>query len=97
MQLPLRQEAIHQGDEPNVVRRLQQMNQLVNDKIFQTLARLLGEVGVQSDCVGAVIAATPLGFHALHKKPMNLHSQQWLPFCNHYWGGILDLLAIPFF
>ena len=49
VELPLGHESIHQRDEAGVVRRLQQVDHLVDDDVFEALARLLGEIGVEAD------------------------------------------------
>ena len=46
---PLRNEAIHQGDEAGVVSRFQHVNHLVDDDVFEAFAWFLREIGVQSD------------------------------------------------
>jgi len=53
---PLRLEPVHQRREPVVVRGLQQMRQLVNDDVLQTLRRLLGQFQVDQDGLGQGVA-----------------------------------------
>ena len=48
-ELPLGHELIHQRHEAGVVGWLQQVDHLMDHDVFEALARLLGEVGVQTD------------------------------------------------
>lgn len=48
--LPLRHELIHQRNEADIVSGFDQVNHLVNNDIFKTLPRFLGEIGIQTDC-----------------------------------------------
>lgn len=56
MGLPLGHELVHEGDEAGVVRGLQKVHQFVDDEVFKTLGRFLGEVGVEADGAGVVVA-----------------------------------------
>src|SRR5688572_25604661 len=53
---PLRHEFIHQAYEICVVRRFQQVDQLMHENIFEALRRLLGKLCVQAD--GALLWST---------------------------------------
>ena len=46
---PLWQQLVHNGDEVGIVGRLQHVNHLVDDDVFQAFAWFLREIGVQSD------------------------------------------------
>lgn len=46
---PVRYELIHEGQEVGIVSRLQHVNHLVDDDVFQAFAWFLREIGVQSD------------------------------------------------
>lgn len=95
--LPLGHELIHQGHEAGIVRWFNQVNHFVNDYVFKTLPRLLGEVSIQANCAGGMIAASPFCFHSPHKKSLHFHLHQLFPFCNQRRSRILDQLTIPFF
>ena len=60
VELPLRHEAVHQRDEAGVVGRLQQVHHLVNDDVFEALARLLGQVGVEPDAARTMGCSFPI-------------------------------------
>src|SRR5438093_8192850 len=64
-EFPLRHESVHERDEAGVVGRLQQMNQFVENNVFQTLGWLLGELSVEANRACLVVAAPPLGLHPL--------------------------------
>ena len=42
MELPPRHESVHQPDETGIVSRLQQVNQLMDNDVFETFWWLLG-------------------------------------------------------
>ena len=93
--LPLWHEAVHQSDEPGVVGGLQQVNQFVDNDVFEALAGFLGEIGVEADGVGLRIAASPLGLHPPHEDPADFNTHQRFPLGNHRRDRCLELLAIP--
>ncbi len=47
--LPLGQVVIHKGDEADVVGRFKQVDQLVDDDIFQAFPWLLRQLGIEPD------------------------------------------------
>jgi hypothetical protein len=55
---PRRQELVHQTNEPSVVRRLQEMNQCVNEDVFQALHRFLCQLSVQPNRTRSWAAAS---------------------------------------
>ncbi len=66
-------------EEAITVRRLNEMNHLVNDHEFEEILRLRHELRVEADVSRLMIAAPPLGFHPLQEIPGHLHVQLWLP------------------
>src|ERR1700730_1054632 len=67
----------------------------MNYYIFKTLRLLLGKIGIETDALGRGVAASPFGLHLLHKKPLNLHADHWLPLGDQWWHGLPNLLSIP--
>ena len=49
------------------MRRLNEMNHLVNDYVLEEVLRLRHELRVETDVSGRVITAPPLGFHPLQE------------------------------
>ena len=94
---PLRHRAVHQRHEAGVVRRLNQMNHLVDHEVLETPARLLRKIGVEADSAGLWVAAAPPGLHPLHEEPLHAHTQQLLPSREQWRHGFFQLLAIPRF
>ena len=66
MELPLGNESVHQRDEAGVVGRLQQMDQLVNDDVFEAFNRFLHKFRIEPDRTCPEVTTTPPGFHSLH-------------------------------
>ena len=73
--LPFWHELIHQFNKVRAVRWFQQVDHLMRDNVIQAFPGLLGEFRIQAYRPGAGIAATPPGFHPLHKTPLHLHPQ----------------------
>ena len=55
------------GQEALTMRRLNKMNHLVNDPVFEEILRLRHELRIEADVPRLMIAASPLGFHPLKK------------------------------
>ena len=72
----------HYGDEPLVMRWLQQVEHFVEQDVFQALARLFGEFGVEADVAGVVVAASPASFHVLYEDAVYVYAKNWFPFCD---------------
>jgi hypothetical protein len=51
--------------EPVIMPPFQQVRQLVDNDVFQTSNRLLGQFQVEPDAMGRGAARTPLGLHPL--------------------------------
>ena len=68
----------------------------MDDEIFEALRWFFGEVGVETDGAGVVVATAPLGFHPLDVAAFRLHAKAWLPFRDQRQRGLLELQAIPF-
>jgi hypothetical protein len=96
MGLPLGHVPIHQIHEARVVRRFEEVNHLVNDNVLKAFPRLSGEVRIQSDGPGAVVAATPFRLHSLNEKSPHPYTHQPFPFVDQWRDGFPQLLAMPF-
>src|SRR5579872_1033624 len=92
---PFGHEKIHDRDETPVVSGLDQMGHFVHHDVFQAFPRFPGQIGIQPDACGAGAAATPFGFHLLHKEPLHLDMHERLPFRNQWRDCCFDLRAIP--
>ena len=92
---PLRHVLVHQRDEAGVVGGFEDVNQFVNDEVFEAFEGLFREVGVEAYRPCVVIAAPPLGFHALDEDSLHLHAEACFPFGDQRHGGQPQLLAIP--
>src|SRR5947209_3460952 len=57
----------------------------MDDNVFEALARLLGQLCVEADGSGSMIAASPFGFHALEEEPLHFHAHERSPFCDERW------------
>lgn len=73
--LPPRHEAAHQRGEAAVVSWLQQMDHLMHDDVFKAFTWLLCQLCIKPNSPCAVVAASPLRFHPLHKEPFHLDAQ----------------------
>ena len=73
--LPLRPMPGQQRDKPFAVRRLQQVQHLVHHHVLDQVLGLLHQFGIQADVAGRVVAAAPLGLHALQEIARNLHDE----------------------
>lgn len=93
--LPLREEAVHQFDEVGVVGRFQKVGHLVDYEVFEAVPGLLREVGVQTDRPCPVVAAAPLGLHALNEDALHFHSHQPLPFGDKRRDREAQLVPVP--
>ena len=47
----------------------------MDDDVFEEVLRLLHQFGVKADLAGAVVAASPLGFHALEEIAVDLYTK----------------------
>ncbi len=71
---PFGHELVHEGNEAGVVGRFEKVHEFVDDEVFEALGGLFGEVGVETDGAGVVIATAPLGFHLLDEDPFHLYA-----------------------
>jgi len=69
---PARQMLVQQGNEPGVVARLQQMQQLMHQDVLQARGWLPGQFGVQADGALGGVAASPAGPHVLDVEVMDV-------------------------
>src|SRR3989442_15679373 len=96
MELPLGHESVHQCDEVGVVGRLHQMDEFVENNVFEALRWLLGQLGIEANRACLVVTAPPLGLHPLHEEPLQSHAQQRLPSRQQCRHSLPQLLSIPF-
>jgi len=69
----------HQREKLLAVGRRDQMEHLVYDHVLEQVFRLLHELGIQADVPRLMIAAAPLGLHALQKVAGDFDAQLRLP------------------
>lgn len=94
---------VHQRHEAGVVSGLQYMNLLMDQDIFEALARLLCKVRVRPDAVCSRIPASPFRFRPLKKEMFHLHAYYGSHFainsgtvaltCSVYQRSTMDCLA----
>ena len=77
---PMRHEIVHQRLKPSVMGRLDQMNKLVHDDVFETGGWLTGQIGIQANMPGDGVAAAPFCFHALNEDTLGPDTYQCTPF-----------------
>ncbi len=75
--------------------RLNEMNHLVNDHVFQEILRLRHELRVEADVSCLMIAASPLGFHPLQEIPGHFHVQLRLPFLDEWRHNVVQERFMP--
>ena len=71
---------VHDGREPLRVVPFQQVRQFVDDDVFQTRRRFLGQFQIHPNAAGFNVAGAPLGFHFLDAKLIGTNAQDGLPF-----------------
>ena len=71
---------VQQGDEPLIVMRLDEVNEFVNDEIFEALHRLFRQFEVQPDAASRYVARAPLSLHLFDAPSSDLNVQACLPF-----------------
>jgi hypothetical protein len=71
---------LQQGDEPLIVMRLDEMNEFVNDEIFEALHRPFRQFEIQPDAPLRYAACTPLSLHLFDAPSSALDAQDRLPF-----------------
>jgi hypothetical protein len=71
---------IHQGFEIVVVVLFQEVQQLVDDDVFQAIFRFLSQFQIDPDALGEDIASAPFGFHLFDRPLGDLYSDYVLPF-----------------
>ena len=92
---PVGKMPVHERDEAVVVVPLVEVDQLVNDYVFQAPDRLLDEFQVHQDPPRRDTARPPLGFHAADPACARGHFEDWLPFRQNGWQEAPELFAIP--
>jgi len=71
---------IHECDEAVGMMALNEMDQFVDDDVFEALHRFLGQFEVQPDATGDWIAGAPPSFHFPDTPSCDLNTQRYLPF-----------------
>jgi hypothetical protein len=72
----------HQSEEPMAVRRGNQVNHFVDDHVLEQVFRFLHEFRVEANVPSTMIAATPLGLHALQEVTGHRYPEARLPFAD---------------
>ncbi len=93
--LPLRHEAVHQGDKAIVVRWFKQMHHFVNHDVLQAFGGLLSQIRIQSDASDFGAAAPPFCLHPLHIEPDHFDAQHRFPTSDDRRNCLTKLLSIP--
>jgi hypothetical protein len=91
----LGQKFIHIGYERRVVRGFQQVDQLMDNHIFQALMRFLGKLRVQANSSPGWSATSPAGSHPSNNRVIYFYTKDWFPFRDEGRCCILRLSAIP--
>ena len=68
VELPFGHKAIHQGDEAAVVSGFQQVDHFMHDDVFQALARLFRQIGVEPDACGRRDCSFPIWFSSAARR-----------------------------
>ena len=79
---------VEERNKAFTVRRLDQVQHLVDDHILHEILRFLHEFGIEADVPRTVIAAPPLRFHALEEVAGYRHAELRLPLSDK-WGNCL--------
>jgi len=70
-QSPMRQASVHHSAKPIIVFAHEQVRHFMHDDVFEALAGLRCEIGVEPDAATAGIAAPPLRFQPMHEEARN--------------------------
>ena len=97
MGLPARHELLHQSHEPSIVSAFKQVDHFMHHDVLQTLARLLGQLRVETNGSGWGAAATPLRLHPLHVEVPDIHANDAFPLRDQSRYVLPDLLSVPTF
>lgn len=79
---PVGEVSIHQGFETVVVVLFQEMQQFMDDDIFQAVLWLLCQFQVDPDALSKDVAGAPFGFHLFDRPLVDLYSDDILPFAD---------------
>ena len=71
---------IHQGFEIVVVVLFQEVQQFMDDDVFQAIFRFLSQFQIDPDALGEDVAGAPFGLHLFDRPLVDLHSDDLLPF-----------------
>ena len=77
---PVGEVFIHQSFKVVVVVLFQEVQQFVDDDIFQAIFRFFGQLQVYPDAFGIDIAGAPFGFHLFDRPLVDLNTDYLLPF-----------------
>lgn len=86
---------IHQGLKPRVVMAFQQVDQFVDEDVFQALRGLFGEFGVEEEGAGGGVATTPFGFHVAEEDAGGVDAEGGFPFGEERRESGVELGAVP--
>src|SRR5437870_4243438 len=75
---------------------LYEVSHFVDDDVFEQVLRLLHEFSVETDMAGAVVAASPLGFHPLQEISADFHFQLGLPLFDERRHDFVEKGFVPF-
>ena len=87
---------VEEGDEALAVGGFQQVGYFVDDDVFEQFLGLFDQFGVEADVAGAVVAAAPLGFHALEEVAADPKPELGFPFADDGRDGFVQQGLVPF-
>lgn len=86
---------IHQGFEIVVVVLFQEVQQFMDDDVFQAIFRFLCQFQVDPDALGRDVAGALFGFHLFDRPLVDLYSDDVLPFLNQGLNSGFESGPIP--
>ena len=77
------------------MRRLDEMNHLVNDHVFEKVLGLFHQLGVEANMARLVVAASPFGLHSLQEISGELHLELSFPFPDERRHNVVEKRFMP--
>lgn len=86
---------VHEGVEALVVAGFEEVDEFVDEDVFETGGGLFGEFGVEADGAAGGGATAPAGFHMADGDVGDLNAEDGFPFGDEGGQGVFDLVPIP--
>jgi hypothetical protein len=83
-------------DEAIIMGWFKQVDHFMDDDVFEKILWFLYEFGVEANVAGAVVAASPLGFHSLQVITGNFYPQLCLPLLDELRNDFVQKGFVPF-